>query len=139
MHVTQDMTVRETNQEDTRREYFLSELRQIYHDLDDKLHKKFGLTDDSRPRNAREVVERIKKGEFTFAHDDTDDEGIDNEYYHPWEFIRWTKTKKDRAGYKEAFNRLMEELTRSQRLIWAETDASKFPEILDKFQKSKLH
>lgn len=138
MYVQQDMTVKERTTEDNRIEHFLNHLDEVWSDKETKLREKYGLMYAS-PRSPKEMVEWIKAGEFTFTKQ-AEEAGDD---WNCWDTltsgIHWTKIKKDEKGYKEAYKALNAQRAEYQDLIWAETDSSKYPEIVKQFEKEKLH
>lgn len=140
MYVSQDVTVREKTEESTRREYFLSRVQAIHVEKIDEAQEYFGLSSPSGPTSARELVEWIKAGKFSFRKTE-DDEDFDDyeERYNPLAFIKWTKKKPDHKGYEAATDKLQKLVQQTKDAIYAETDFSKMPSILESFEKVSIH
>lgn len=140
MYVSQDVIVREKTEESARREYFLSRVNNVHTEksLEARLH--FGLDAPNGPESARELVEWIKAGKFSFCKTE-DDEDFDDydERYNPLDFIRWTKKKADHKGYEAATDKLQKLVQQTKDAIYAETDFAKMPSILESFEKVSIH
>lgn len=82
--------------------YLLDYVYHIWSDKIDSARRKFGLEDDLRPTNMKEMQERIKTGKFIVWSAYSDGRCPE---------IRWRDPdlKEDKAGYKDAENRIDKE------------------------------
>lgn len=133
MYVSQDVTVTEKTSADAVRNHFLQRLSTLRNEEFQPLREKFGM-EFTCPKTARELVAAIKAGEFTFVNDDDEDDS--DESFSPVHYIRWTKKKKDTKGYLAATQELETKYSKFVDQFWAEADTSKYPAILEKFEKA---
>jgi hypothetical protein len=92
----------------SQRQELRDELEGIYAVKDGELKTHFGLRDQDPPRHGKELVERIKTGEYVLL-GEREFEDSDRTYYSQMTYgIRWRnpKVKVDREGYKLALEKM---------------------------------
>ena len=103
--------------EETQRQKLEASLFTSYYakEEDERIH--FGLRDDRAPRTAKELVERIKAGEYEIIQGDAEEEL--EIYGNPFGF-KWRKpkTKKNYDGYEASKKLLDKELEIVKQDVW---------------------
>lgn len=137
MHVSQDVdvTVHEKTSETQRRKYFLSRLLESFYTKSNAAQKTFGLIDDNAPRTVNELIARITAGKFVVP-----EERKDYDSFEPLRYLRWRDpaVKADQPGF-DALNTKLEALkTTAEDAIWAETDPSKLPSLVQAFETATV-
>lgn len=92
----EETTMYQRTEEEIKREYLSDRLHAVYMNKDTEAQRTFGLTDDHRPKDIEEAVQRIKDGKYTLTPKDT------RGYYGLWDRIRWRdpEVKEDPKGYE---------------------------------------
>ena len=107
---------RQVSLEETQRQKLENTLLHAFYtkEEDERIH--FGLRDDRTPRTAKELVERIKAGEYEITQDD--EEGL--EFYGSTYGLKWRKpkTKKNYDGYEASKKLLDKELETVKQDVW---------------------
>ncbi len=118
---------------DKQRDYLLSRLDDVFHDRNTTfdLRKMFHLDVDNRPKDGKELIERIKKGDFTIdekqfknREDFINGEEIDDDDWfgkNPLFGIVWNGPKADSKGYHAALKEREEAYKAAKDTIWVKS------------------
>ena len=90
------------------RKYLIRRLSDVEYKKLNEFHTTFKMNPVSGPRTLKDLVEKIKSGDFIMSVDDYDDE---KEFYSTSclvDYIRWSKEKPDSKGYDAAKKALAE-------------------------------
>jgi hypothetical protein len=121
-HATAFHTPAPKSLEETQREKLESTLKTAFLEHKEKLSEHYGISDQEPPHNAKELVKRIKDGEFTYFEDLTlhNDEWI-REWCPGMTYgFRWRnpKTKYDRDGFDVAEKALNKAYEKTKQDVW---------------------
>lgn len=88
---------------DDKLSYLQQRLNHVRYQRDAELSRAYGLTDDARPVNFNEFLERITSGKYTI-----DEKSKTRSCYSPLDYVRWRdpSVKEDQAGYEKAIKAL---------------------------------
>jgi hypothetical protein len=99
--------------EDTQRSHLQNRLWHIAHAKQREMYTHFKLGEDDRPTSPEEMIERIKKGEFSLKEPDSyDKKGKPIYYDRPTHYFEWRKEPKDEEGYNTAMKTMNEAKTK---------------------------
>lgn len=106
-----------TSDESKKRDYLKSRLVDVLEGQNDKLRDLFRTSTPKGPKNAAELIERIKKGEYTYNEKKDTHSWFGDMFDSYYGAISWRTKPADEEGFEKAFAELSKEYTKAKDVI----------------------
>jgi hypothetical protein len=136
-HQEQEAKMYNQTPEQEAREHLRSRLRAVKYEVIERLQKDYGLTGDDRPKNAKELAERLASGKFVVRGANDEDQ---KELWSLSSVIEWRdpKVTKDEAGFKAAAEKVKKAYVEAKDQIVVKTPEEGL-KALQGFEKAKFN